>query len=63
MHGRPRLAKLSFHDGSKEKIAAMHPDLMSGACPLSLMEFAGRHLINAASFALLVHVRFLPTAV
>jgi hypothetical protein len=33
MHGRPRFAKLSFHDGLKEEIAAMHPDLMRGRMP------------------------------
>jgi hypothetical protein len=36
MHGRPRFAKLSFHDGLKEKIAAMHPDFdvrRMPACP------------------------------
>jgi hypothetical protein len=54
----PGLPSYSFHGGSKEEIAAMHPDLMSSACPPSLMEFAGWHLINAASFALEVHVRF-----
>ena len=41
MHGRPRFAKLSIDDGLKEEIAAMHPDFVSGACPLSLMESAG----------------------
>jgi hypothetical protein len=36
MHGRPRFAKLSFHDGLKEEIAAMHPDFdvrRMPACP------------------------------
>ena len=32
MYGRPRFAKRSFHDGSKEKIAAMYPDFGLMAC-------------------------------
>jgi hypothetical protein len=35
MHGRPRLAKLSIHDGLKATIAVMHPDFVASAarCP------------------------------
>jgi hypothetical protein len=29
MHGRPRFAKLSVHNGSQVSIAAMHPDFLS----------------------------------
>lgn len=41
----------------------MYPDLVSGACLPSLMESASRHLINAASLMLVLHIRFLPTTV
>lgn len=41
----------------------MYPDLMSGSCLPSLMESAGRRLINAASLALVLHIRLLPTTV
>jgi hypothetical protein len=41
MHGRPRFAKLSFHDDLKVTIAAMHPDFICKQCLRSLMEFAG----------------------
>ncbi|OTP67855.1 hypothetical protein PAMC26510_30020 [Caballeronia sordidicola] len=41
----------------------MYPDFMSGSCLLSLMEFAGRRLINAASFTLVLQIRLLLTAV
>jgi hypothetical protein len=36
----------------------MHPACRATNSSLALMEFAGRHLINAASFPLVVHVRF-----
>jgi len=41
VHGRPRFAKLSIHDGSKVKIAPVHSDFACGCWPLSLMGFAG----------------------
>ena len=41
VHGRPRFAKLSVHDGLKVKIAPVHPDFACGSWPLSLMGFAG----------------------
>jgi len=50
MHGRPRFAKRSFHDGSKVKIAAMHPDSLFGAFPWSLMESAGQLLYQQSAF-------------
>ena len=40
VHGRPRFAKLSIHDGTKVKIAPVHPDFSAGSL-LSLMGFAG----------------------
>ncbi len=39
VHGRPRYAKLSIHDGSKEKIASVHSDFECGLWALSLMGF------------------------
>jgi len=35
LHGRPWFAKLSFHDGLKEEIAAVHSDFQRGLhhCP------------------------------
>lgn len=59
----PGLSNDSFRDGSKVEIAAMYPDFVSGSCLLSLMEFAGRRLINAASFTLVLQIRLLLTAV
>ena len=44
VHGRPRFAKLSIHDGSKVKIAPVHSDFRCGFWPLSLMGFAGWRL-------------------
>ena len=42
--GRPRFAKPSIDDDKKVKIAAIDPDFNRGTRPLSLMEYAGRHL-------------------
>ena len=51
MHGRPRFAKVSFHDGSKVKIAAMHPDFdVRQRAWLSLMESDGRVPIKNAHY-------------
>jgi len=33
VHGRPRFAKFSIHDGSKVKIAPVHSDLSGGFGP------------------------------
>jgi hypothetical protein len=41
VHGRPRFAKPSIHDGLKVKIAPVHSDFVCGHWPLSLMECAG----------------------
>jgi len=52
MHGRPRFVKLSFCDGAKVKIAAMHPDFVS------LMESADRVLSKASHFTCTAGARF-----
>ncbi|KAF7963711.1 hypothetical protein AWV80_06745 [Cupriavidus sp. UYMU48A] len=59
----PGLSNDAFSNGWKVEIAVMYPDLMSGLCLPSLMESAGRRLINAASLVLMLHIRLLPTTV
>jgi hypothetical protein len=44
VHGRPRFAKLSVRDGSKEKIAPVHSDFCCETSSLSLMGSAGWRL-------------------
>jgi hypothetical protein len=51
IHGRPSLPSTQSHNGKKVKNAAIHPDF-GAAMPLSLMEYAGRFLINLTSFSL-----------
>ena len=51
IHGRPSLPSTQSHNGKKVEIAAIHPDF-GAAMPLSLMEYAGRFLINLTSFSL-----------
>lgn len=58
MHGRPRLAKRSIHDGSKVEIAAMHPDFdVRHHAWLSLMESADPSPYHSHALRVLGHVR------
>ena len=63
VHGRPRFAKHSIHDGSKVKIAPVHPDFRCGFWPLSLMGFAGRRLDHIHALWVPRPARALPTTV
>lgn len=63
VHGRPRFAKLSIHDGSKEKIAPVHSDFECGFGPLSLMGFAGWRLNRLHALWVPRPARALPTTV
>ncbi len=64
VHGRPRFAKSSIHDGSKVKIAPVHSDFDCDFKLLSLMGFAGWHLNrNNALTMVLQQKRALPTTV
>ncbi|MBC7484115.1 MAG: hypothetical protein H7337_19940 [Rhizobacter sp.] len=56
-------AKLSIHDGSKVKIAPVHPDFDRGFWPLSLMGFAGWRLDRLIALWVLGLCRAVPTTV
>jgi hypothetical protein len=63
VHGRPRYAKLSIHDDSKEKIAPVHSDFECGLWPLSLMGFADWLLYRKYALKVLRLARVLPITV
>ena len=63
VHGRPRFAKLSFHDGLKVKIAPVHSDFIGGTLPRSLMECAGWCLNRKDALLVPRTKRALPTTV
>jgi hypothetical protein len=63
VHGRPRFAKFSIHDGSKEKIAPVHSDFECGFWPLSLMGFADRLLYRKNALEVLRLARVMPITV
>ncbi len=63
VHGRPRFAKLSVRDCSKEKIAPVHSDFCCESSSLSLMGSAGRRLDRLHALWVPRLARALPTTV